>query len=185
MGSKGEEFFGMLELGKSYMLKNGFVIALNSKESLPDILYNFVPLEKIENINAGQIIDTFGYVCDMGSMTVDVHHESFADNMMVNMTVGCTNDTRLLISGMGYRRGVWFARSGIQEDSIVAIKGIRIERQVNELLLEAGAILRMKQGVDGEDDDKAADGEESTKLAKFSKLKEFVSVVVKDIDQVV
>jgi hypothetical protein len=31
---------------------------------------------------------------------------------------------------MGYRRGVWFARSGIQEDSIVAIKGIRIERQL-------------------------------------------------------
>ena len=31
---------------------------------------------------------------------------------------------------MGFRRGVWFARSRIQEDSIVAIKGIRIERQV-------------------------------------------------------
>jgi hypothetical protein len=31
--------------------------------------------------------DTFGYFCDIGSMTVDVHHESFADNMIVNMTV--------------------------------------------------------------------------------------------------
>lgn len=31
---------------------------------------------------------------------------------------------------MGYRRGNWFERSGIQEDSIVAIKGVRIERRV-------------------------------------------------------
>lgn len=31
---------------------------------------------------------------------------------------------------MGFRRGVWFSRSGIQEDSIVAIKGIKIERRV-------------------------------------------------------
>jgi hypothetical protein len=38
----------------------------------------------------------------------------------------------------------------------------------------------MKQGVDSEDDDEAADGEESTKLAKVSELKEFVSVVVND-----
>ncbi len=34
-------------------------------------------------------------MCDLGGMTVDVHHESFADNMMVNMTVGCTNETRV------------------------------------------------------------------------------------------
>lgn len=48
-------------------------------------------------------------------------------------------------------------------------------------MLEAGAILKMKQGVDdGKGDDEAADGEESSKLSKVSELKEFVSVVVKD-----
>lgn len=38
----------------------------------------------------------------------------------------------------------------------------------------------MKQGVDVEDVGEASDGEESTKLAKVSELKEFVSDVVKD-----
>jgi hypothetical protein len=38
----------------------------------------------------------------------------------------------------------------------------------------------MKQGVDEEDVGEVADGEESTKLAKDSELKEFVSIMVKD-----
>jgi hypothetical protein len=32
---------------------------LNTKGSVPDILYNFVPLEKMGNIEAGQIIGIF------------------------------------------------------------------------------------------------------------------------------
>ncbi|KAK4024736.1 hypothetical protein OUZ56_010156 [Daphnia magna] len=105
-------------------------ITLNSKGGVPDMVYKFVPLESIASINDGQVIDTFGYVCDIGGMTTSVVHESFGDNMLVNMTIGCTNETRLLISGMGFRRGHWFGRSGIQEDSIVAIKGVKIERRV-------------------------------------------------------
>lgn len=69
--------------------------------------------------------------------------------MSLNMTICCTNETRvssynvsfvivdlydtffyLLISGMGFRHGHWFGRSGIQEDSIVVIKGVKIERRV-------------------------------------------------------
>ncbi|KAK4045335.1 hypothetical protein OUZ56_032872 [Daphnia magna] len=179
MGSKGEEYFGLLEIGKSYMLKNGVVvrkggressyswmienqfylktdahssITLNSKGGVPDMVYKFVPLESIASINDGQVIDTFGYVCDIGGMTTSVVHESFCDNML------------LLISGMGFRRGHCFGRSGIQEDSIVAIKGVKIERRVEgtqdwigplfddssfvvkELLPEAHAIWMMKEG---------------------------------------
>jgi hypothetical protein len=31
---------------------------------------------------------------------------------------------------MGFRHGHWFGRSGIQEDSIVIFKGVKIERRV-------------------------------------------------------
>ncbi|KZR97257.1 Uncharacterized protein APZ42_007965 [Daphnia magna] len=33
MGSKGEEYFGLLEIGKSYMLKNGVVVRKGGRES--------------------------------------------------------------------------------------------------------------------------------------------------------
>jgi hypothetical protein len=39
--------------------------------------------------------DTFGYVCDIGGMTTSVVDESFGDYMLVNMTIGCTNETRV------------------------------------------------------------------------------------------
>ena len=39
---------------------------------------------------------------------------------------------KVLVTGMGYRRGSWFARSGIEEDSIVSIKGLRIEKKVDD-----------------------------------------------------
>ncbi|XP_045026667.1 uncharacterized protein LOC123470468 [Daphnia magna] len=168
MGSKGEEYFGLLEIGKSYMLKNGVVIILNSKGGVPDMVYKFVPLKSIASINDGQVIDTFGYVCDIGGMTTSVVHESFGDNMLVNMTIGCTNETRLLISGMGFRRGHWFGRSGIQEDSIVAIKGVKIERRVKELLPEAHAIWIMKQGDSSEQVGECNAGEVTSKVEEGS-----------------
>ena len=37
---------------------------------------------------------------------------------------------KLLVTGMGYRRGAWYERSGIAEDAIVAIKGLRIEKKI-------------------------------------------------------
>ncbi|KZR99575.1 Uncharacterized protein APZ42_004501 [Daphnia magna] len=30
-------------------------------------------------------------------MTTSVVHESFGDNMLVNMTIGCTNETRVFV----------------------------------------------------------------------------------------
>lgn len=31
---------------------------------------------------------------------------------------------------MGFRRGTWYEKSGISEDSIVALKGVRIEKKI-------------------------------------------------------
>ena len=107
------------------------------------------------DVNHFSLSDTFGYVADVGKMlTTRLQHESFADNMAVGFTIGCTNNSRvslivnnnklksfantlmyfiffqLLVLGMGFRRGCWYERSGIEEDAIVALKGIRIEKKI-------------------------------------------------------
>ncbi|KZR99576.1 Uncharacterized protein APZ42_004500, partial [Daphnia magna] len=83
-------------------------------------------------------------------------------------------------------RGHWFGRSGIQEDSIVAIKGVKIERRVEwtqdwighlfddssfvvkELLPEAHAIWIMKQGDSSEQVGECNAGEVTSKVEEGS-----------------
>ena len=48
------------------------------------------------DVNHFSLSDTFGYVADVGKMlTTRLQHESFADNMAVGFTIGCTNNSRV------------------------------------------------------------------------------------------
>ena len=43
-------------------------------------------------------VDTFGYVADVGKMTTaDLPHTSFANNLAVSFSLGCTGDTRVTL----------------------------------------------------------------------------------------